>query len=164
MCHLVVAAVLLTAGAPAPLPAEQKPENGFAPLFDGMTLKGWVVGAEAKKAWAVGSAKVLRCKGSGGAIWTAKSYGDFELLFDLKAPGEADYTLVGLGNGTVLALPDTAGRWSRLRLRVRRGGLKAWQDGKPVAACEPEEGPGPVAPSASAPRAPSSSGESSSAS
>lgn len=56
------------------------------PLFDGLTLKGWVDGAgnPVKAGGWVAEDGTLHRKGKGGSIYTALEYGDFELNLQWK--------------------------------------------------------------------------------
>jgi hypothetical protein len=76
-----------TPAAPATADAD---ETGFAPLFDGTTLKGWHLyrkpGAPIT-GWDVADGSIVRT-GAGGDLISDQQYGDFDLRFDWKI-GEA---------------------------------------------------------------------------
>src|SRR3712207_1467045 len=93
-----VAALLLSLVVLPPLAAQEAGNPDPEPPL----VKGWRASAEAWKVWkAPPGAKVLRYTGAGsGGIRTEKSYGDFELSFDLKAPkarNTQESTLVAFG-------------------------------------------------------------------
>ncbi|MDB6135626.1 MAG: hypothetical protein JWM59_3869 [Verrucomicrobiales bacterium] len=85
-----------TATAPAPAP-ETKPEEGFVPLFDGASLKGWHVstksghsGASGHKTggrWVVENGVITGSQdipGNGGLIVTDEAFGDFEVKLEMN--------------------------------------------------------------------------------
>src|SRR5687768_2640179 len=67
-------------------------EEGFVPLFDGKTLKGWHTNAEkivhgTGGKWQVESGAITGDQdppGNGGMLMTDQEYGDFELLLELN--------------------------------------------------------------------------------
>ncbi|RYD38131.1 MAG: DUF1080 domain-containing protein [Verrucomicrobiaceae bacterium] len=84
------------AAAPAPVP-ETKPEEGFVPLFDGASLKGWHVstksghsGASGHKTggrWVVENGVITGSQdipGNGGLIVTDEAFGDFEVKVEMN--------------------------------------------------------------------------------
>lgn len=93
-CLIVLAAALsLTAAALA----QDKPEEGFAPLFDGKTLDGWQGG---KDGYVVKDGAIIsQIKGS-GHLYTAKEYANFHLKFEFKLTE-------GANNGIGLHVPLT---------------------------------------------------------
>jgi hypothetical protein len=95
---LLLPALLSTLGARAELPRSEKFDNtGFAPIFDGKTLKGWTVSSktghsrasknmsggkwEAKDGVLIGSQDI---PGNGGIIITEKQYSDFEIVLEMN--------------------------------------------------------------------------------
>ncbi|HZT82182.1 MAG TPA: DUF1080 domain-containing protein [Gemmataceae bacterium] len=79
---LAVAAILV--GLPAARSADDKPPEGFTPLFDGKDLKGWKVLGGRMEAWTVQDG-LLHSTGSGGGwLMTEKEYGDFELRLEYR--------------------------------------------------------------------------------
>lgn len=81
---------------PAAVP-EPKPEEGFAPLFDGVSLKGWHVstksghsGASGHKTggrWVVENGAITGSQdipGNGGLIVTDEVFGDFEVKLEMN--------------------------------------------------------------------------------
>jgi hypothetical protein len=93
--------------------ADNKPPEGFTPLFDGKTLTGWhgmphfdpyklaampeeerkaqieKWTADAKKHWTVENCELVN-DGNGAYLTTDKDYGDIELLIDYKTVPKAD--------------------------------------------------------------------------
>src|SRR4029434_1305818 len=84
---LLVCAVTLATAATGLLNAEDKPasEEGFVPLFDGQTLKGWQGGTDGYEV----KSGVLVCKPKGsGNLYTDKEYANFIYRFEFKlTPG-----------------------------------------------------------------------------
>src|SRR5579884_233510 len=103
------AALAVRAGAQDP-----KAEEGFAPIFNGKDLGGWVYGKKAGgenrtgAGYAVENGTVFCTPKDGGALYTEKEYGDFVLRLEfklapnaisgiaLRAPLEGDSAYVGL--------------------------------------------------------------------
>jgi 3-keto-disaccharide hydrolase len=90
---LFMIAVLPTAGAAAPQPAEQ----GFTPLFNGKDLTGWVYGRRANgeenrsgKGYQVENGVIHSTKEDGGNLFTEKTYADFVLRFEFKLTENAN--------------------------------------------------------------------------
>lgn len=67
-------------------------EKGFAPLFDGKSLEGWVHAAGDLNHWAPKDGWVLHYDGKSEAkdknLWTEKEYKDFVLICDWRWAGE----------------------------------------------------------------------------
>jgi hypothetical protein len=67
-------------------------EGGFEPIFDGRTLKGWVLNNPRGAGYGVTNvvvdgvtnAAIFCAKGGGGNLLTEKEYGDFKLRFDFR--------------------------------------------------------------------------------
>lgn len=96
MCALAVVAV--AAGVRAEDKPSQPPE-GFTPLFDGKTLKGWKATGKAE-VWAVEDG-VIACKGGGGGyLLTEKEYGDFEFRCEYR------WEKKGGNSGVALRTPE----------------------------------------------------------
>ncbi len=76
-----------TADPGAAAPADKSQQAGFTPLFDGISLDGWTVRGSDNQDWRVVEG-VIDCdphEGPGDRnLWTAKDYGDFELLVDWR--------------------------------------------------------------------------------
>ncbi len=67
-------------------------EDGFVPIFDGKTLKGWTpVSTQAKDAWVVRDGAILGDGDKGGRCYLAyaenKKIGNFELKFSYRLTG-----------------------------------------------------------------------------
>jgi hypothetical protein len=59
--------------------------RGFKSLFDGIDLAGWKADAAAKEHWRPDpGSNLVAFDGKGKDLWSAKSYGDFELVCDWK--------------------------------------------------------------------------------
>jgi len=100
-----------------------KTEEGFTAIFDGKTLEGWQGNT---KGYVVedGAIACVPAKGSGGNLYTAKEYGDFDLKFDFKltpgannglgirTPLEGDAAYVGM---ELQILDDTAKQYATLK-------------------------------------------------
>lgn len=90
------------------LVAADKAEKGFTPLFDGTTLKGWVLMNAKGPGYVVQDGTILCPPNGGGNLYTDKEYGNFVLRFDFKfepganngvgirAPLEGDAAYVGM--------------------------------------------------------------------
>lgn len=61
---------------------------GFTSLFNGLDLKGWKTGNLAPEAWTAGGGRIVH-DGSGGDLWSEKSYGDFVLMADWRWVGDS---------------------------------------------------------------------------
>lgn len=91
-------------GEPSPAQAPPKLEDGFAWLFDGSTLSGWI-GDTAGYAVEDGA---IACTTQGRNIYTAKEYGDFTLRLEfmltpganngigVRAPTDGDIAFEGI--------------------------------------------------------------------
>ena len=105
-------------------------DPGWAPLYNGMDLRGWRNAAEAKARWQPNDWQ-LALKAGGDAprqtLWSAAEFGDVEFTLDVKAgstaTGENAPTLVLRGRdgqGTELKLADAApGKWTRFRVQTK---------------------------------------------
>lgn len=95
---LLTSALLTALGARADLPRPEKFDDaGFVSIFDGKSLKGWIVSPktghsrasknmsggkwEAKEGVLLGSQDI---PGNGGIIITEKKYGDFEVVLEMN--------------------------------------------------------------------------------
>lgn len=77
---LVLPCLALHAGMAAP--------EGFSVLFNGEDLAAWKLDAEAAKHWTIKDG-VLDYDNKSRDIWTAKSFGDFELRLEWRWSGKA---------------------------------------------------------------------------
>jgi hypothetical protein len=79
------------------IPREQFDDAGFETIFDGKTLKGWHVSAQTGHSrasmnksggkWVVEEGAIVGSQdipGNGGILLTDKSYGDFEVIVEMK--------------------------------------------------------------------------------
>ena len=77
--------------------AQEKPANGFVPIYDGKTLSGWHVSAKTGHSrastnrsggkWVVEDGAIVGSqdiKGNGGILITDEQYGDFEVKLEMK--------------------------------------------------------------------------------
>lgn len=100
-CALRLSVLLQTAaftlGLAAAAPGLAQDAGGFAPLFDGQTLKGWHVSTKTGHSaaskhqsggrWVVEDGAIVGSqdiKGNGGIIVTDEAYGDFEVKLEMK--------------------------------------------------------------------------------
>ncbi len=127
------AALAVRAGAQDP-----KAEEGFAPIFNGKDLGGWVYGKKAGgenrtgAGYAVENGTVFCTPKDGGALYTEKEYGDFVLRLEfklapnaisgiaLRAPLEGDSAYVGLD---IQVLDDAGPEFRNLRPEQYTGSL-----------------------------------------
>jgi len=65
------------------------PPDGFAALFNGKDLSGWVADEEAKKHWKVEDG-VLHYDGKGRSLKSERDFGDFILYVDWKIEPKGD--------------------------------------------------------------------------
>ena len=85
------AALMLTLAIALPGLTDDKTDDslrnkeGFVPIFDGKTLKGWKADDEAKKHWQPKDGKLI-CDGKGDALRTERAYGGLEILVDFRFP------------------------------------------------------------------------------
>lgn len=75
--------VLSIAILAATLPAAS-PEDGFEPLFDGVSLDGWVLLGQHGDGYLVREGKLVCPPGSGGNLLSASEYSDFVMRFEFK--------------------------------------------------------------------------------
>jgi hypothetical protein len=65
--------------------------KGFVNLYTGLDLSGWKAGDDAKKYWRPKDS-ILAYDGKGGAaegkLWSAREYGDFEVIVDCRVPAK----------------------------------------------------------------------------
>jgi Domain of Unknown Function (DUF1080) len=105
------------------------PPKGFQSLFNGKSLGGWWMAADAKPVWGADKDKgVIYCEGGGGGwLLTAKEYGDFELRLEYKMPQ-------GGNSGVAIRTPltgDPAYQGMEIQLIDDEGwpgGLEKWQN------------------------------------
>jgi hypothetical protein len=145
-----------------PKPDEVAEEaKGFVNLYTGLDLSGWKADAGHQQHWRPNDS-VLRCDGGGEAkdkdLWSAKEYGDFEMIADFRLPGRrgeaAPRTSCGLAvrgqrGGTLMVSSDgtmmtvnrqtwkpeglkPAGQWNRIRVRMAGDQLTVSLNGKPA--------------------------------
>lgn len=96
-----------------PKPEEiAKVAEGHTTLFTGLDMSGW----KAEKDWTVGGGQ-LSAKGT-TELSTEKKYGAVELIFDYRAPAEADGKASVTVGGKVVNLKGTGGKFVRETIRV----------------------------------------------
>ena len=66
------------------LTAADKTEKGFSPLFDGTTLKGWILMHGKGPGYVVRDGTILCPTDGGGNLFTDKEYGNFVLRLEFK--------------------------------------------------------------------------------
>ncbi len=83
---------------------KKEKEDGFAPLFNGKDLDGWVIKGK-KDGWQIKDS-VIRSEGATGGDWirSAKEYGDFILKLDWKVSK-------GGNSGVFLRVTDEGAPW-----------------------------------------------------
>ena len=135
----LLAIAVLAACAPATLPppaaapktvtvdADAEKTAGFAPLFNGKDLDGWVGDTKGYKIEDLGGAAAIVCQPGGTNLFTKDEFGDFEFRFEfLLTPGA--------NNGIALRAPTSgdpayAGFESQIldNMADQYKGLKDWQ-------------------------------------
>jgi hypothetical protein len=114
--RLLIASMVLIAGSFA---ASAEDEAGFAPLFNGKDLSGWVGDREGYMA----ENGELVCK-SGGNLYTEKEYGDFVLRFEfLLSPGG--------NNGLAVRAPIGGGSYNGMELQILDDSAEQYKDLQP---------------------------------
>ena len=73
-------------------------EEGFEPLFDGISLDGWILLGQHGDGYLVQDGKIVCPPGSGGNLLSASEYGDFVLRFEFKLES-------GSNNGLCIRCP-----------------------------------------------------------
>ena len=79
------------------LAADEKGE-GFVSLFDGQTLKGWMLVGKTGQGYLVENGKIVCPRGGGGNLFHEKEYTDFVLRFEFKLED-------GSNNGLAIRAP-----------------------------------------------------------
>ena len=69
-----------------PAAAEDKPEPGFVPLFNGKDLTGWKVINGKMERWGAENGLMFVQGGGGGWLMTEKEFSDFEVRLEYKMP------------------------------------------------------------------------------
>lgn len=96
LAALVLGGVALLAGGPA-VRADKDADKGFVSIFDGKTLDGWKVSAKTGHSgasrhktggkWVVEDGAIVGSQdipGNGGIILTEKTYGNFEVVLEMR--------------------------------------------------------------------------------
>jgi hypothetical protein len=104
-------------------------DPGWAPLYNGVDLRGWKSEGDAKARWQPSDWRLVLKDGAGAAkqtLWTEAQFGDVEFLMDVRAgktaTGDTAPTLLVRGRGgqgTELKLPVDAGKGGRIRVQVK---------------------------------------------
>ena len=115
---------LILAGA---LVAADKVEKGFTPLFDGKTLKGWVLMRSSGQGYLAENGTIACPASGGGNLFTEKEYGNFVLRFEFNLEA-------GGNNGVGIRAPlegDAAYAGMEIQIldhdHARYKGIKPWQ-------------------------------------
>ena len=103
-------------------------EEGFKPLFDGVSLDGWVLLGQRGEGYQVQDGKIVCLPGSGGNLLSASEYSDFTLRFEFRLHD-------GSNNGLCLRCPmsrtDLAYDGNELQIidnsSSRYKNIKPWQ-------------------------------------
>ena len=74
----------------SPTIADDKPDKGFVPLFNGKDLTGWKVYNGQESAWGTEDGLLFTRGGNGGWLMTEKVYADFELRLEYKMSKRGD--------------------------------------------------------------------------
>jgi len=117
-------------------------DKGFVSLLDGLDLEGWKTD--------VGSWKVsdghLKATGKTDLV-SAKTFGEFELLFDCKMPAnsKAEWSVqVGRGLGHTNPDINSRGKWNRVVVTVSGNSVSLTTNGRPGPKTTYVPGPGPI--------------------
>lgn len=114
---MAAAAAGLRAGAP---------EEGFVPLFDGTSLRGWILVHGKGRGYTVDGGCIVCPEDGGGNLFTEKEYADFVLRLEwrlweggnngigIRAPLEGDAAYAGM---EIQILDDEAELYQKMRLR-----------------------------------------------
>jgi hypothetical protein len=104
-------------------------DPGWAPLYNGVDLRGWKSEGDAKARWQPSDWRLVLKDGAGAAkqtLWTEAQFSDVEFLMDVRAgktaTGDTAPTLLVRGRGgqgTELKLPVDAGKGGRVRVQVK---------------------------------------------
>lgn len=113
------------AAAAVALPAAE-PEEGFVPLFDGRSLKGWILVHGKGRGYTVEDGAIVCPEDGGGNLFTEREYADFVLRLEwrlweggnngigIRAPLEGDAAYAGM---EIQILDDEAEVYQKMRLR-----------------------------------------------
>jgi hypothetical protein len=121
-----------TPPTPEQVAFEVSNECPFVPLYSGVDLSGWKLDADARSHWKSADWR-LRCDAKAAStdsvIWTEKSFGDFELILDVKLPKNAKDTqaaiLIGGSDPSKSARikiapdADAPGQWRRYHVTLQ---------------------------------------------
>ncbi len=101
-------------------------EEGFVPLFDGRSLKGWILVHGKGRGYTVENGAIVCPEDGGGNLFTEKEYADFILRLEwrlweggnngigIRAPLEGDAAYAGM---EIQILDDEAEVYQKMRLR-----------------------------------------------
>ncbi|MGE3819511.1 MAG: DUF1080 domain-containing protein [Isosphaeraceae bacterium] len=103
-------------------------DEGFTPLFDGQSLKGWTVMGGKAEAWSVVDGRIVSKGDGGGWLGTTKSYENFVLRLEFRLTS-------GSNSGVYLRAPADTSHISRTGMEIqildethpRHKGIKDWQ-------------------------------------
>lgn len=103
-----------------------EPEEGFVPLFDGRSLKGWILVHGKGRGYTVENGAIVCPEDGGGNLFTEREYADFVLRLEwrlweggnngigIRAPLEGDAAYAGM---EIQILDDEAEVYQKMRLR-----------------------------------------------
>lgn len=107
-------------------PRAAEPEEGFVPLFDGRSLKGWILVHGKGRGYTVENGVIVCPEDGGGNLFTEREYADFILRLEwrlweggnngigIRAPLEGDAAYAGM---EIQILDDEAEVYQKMRLR-----------------------------------------------
>lgn len=103
--------LLLVLGAAFAQAADTTSEEGFVPLFDGQTLRGWTLVGGKGPGYIVRDGLIVCPKDGGGNLYTEKQYSDFALRLEFR-------TEAGGNNGVGIRAP-LEGRASEVGMEIQ---------------------------------------------
>ncbi len=122
----------------------------FIPLYSGVDLSGWQIGADEKGQWKSQDWRLIHDgegSSAGSTIWSEKRFKSVDLILDAKLPkktkdGQAAIVLGGpdaqeSGLTKISLTGATPGQWHRYRVTVRDGQMKVTVDGETIAEEKP---------------------------
>ena len=139
MTRIMTAALLATLTLAANA-QDKKEDEGFAPIFNGKDLTGWIYGKgkggqgenKSGAGYQVADGAIYCTVKDGGNLYTEKEYGDFVLRFEFKltenanngigirAPLEGDSAYVGM---EIQVLDDSGSAYQKLRPEQYHGSI-----------------------------------------
>ena len=127
------ASSILTLTLLAAMLAVASAEEGFEPLFDGVSLDGWVLLGRHGDGYLVRDGKIVCPPGSGGNLMSASEYGDFVLRFEFKLESGSNNGLcircplawrrMAYDGNELQIIDNSAPRYARIKPWQRHGSL-----------------------------------------